>query len=91
MESADRDIGEREAISAGETRRNIGAVGDIITGLKNKGKTMHFEHENGPFLALIGPFLAQIIVSQKSAFVTFLHSLKGNLLQKIRKIQRREV
>ena len=53
MESADRDIGEREAISAGETRRNIGAVGDIITGLKNKGKTMHFEHENGPFLAQI--------------------------------------
>ena len=71
MESADRDIGEREAISAGETRRNIGAVGDIITGLKNKGKTMHFEHENGPFLALIGPFLAQIIFFENRASSLF--------------------
>ena len=58
---------------------------------------MRFERENdlkphfGPFLALIGPFLAQINFSQKSGFVTFLHSLKANLLQKIRKILWQEV
>ena len=61
--------------------------------MQNRQKLKHLKRENGlkphfgPFVALIGPFLAQIFFfSQKSGFVTFLDLVKTNLLQKIREI-----
>ena len=53
--------------------------------MQNQQKLMHIDQENGlkpylrPFLAMNGPFLAQIF-SRKSGFVTLLHSEKGNFL-----------
>ena len=52
--------------------------------MQNRQKLMHINQENGlkrhfgPFFARIGLFLAQIIFSRKSGFVTFLDSYKAD-------------